>query len=205
MRSDWVRLVRQPLFGLLYQPRMMISVEQTSKQTPWPESASELCLPSDRRLSTKLVPTFADRWCHVVTVTESYGRNLDCSRWNEWQEKPKYSEKTCPSVAMSAINTTWPVVRRCGWVSAASASAHLWLWDTLCPWSSVPWISMERLTNPLHPDVWGTIGDAMSPLHWRLLLRLHFGRLEVSRFWDPPEIHTSFKSFKPVVFSVWYA
>jgi hypothetical protein len=31
------------------------------KRTPWPESASKLYLPSDRRLSAKLVPTFADR------------------------------------------------------------------------------------------------------------------------------------------------
>jgi hypothetical protein len=31
------------------------------KQAPWPESASELYQPSDRRLSAKLVPTFADR------------------------------------------------------------------------------------------------------------------------------------------------
>jgi hypothetical protein len=28
---------------------------------PWPESASELYRPSDRRKSTKIVPTFADR------------------------------------------------------------------------------------------------------------------------------------------------
>jgi hypothetical protein len=39
-------------------------------------SASELYRPSDRRLSVKLVPTFADRGCHVVSVTNSYGRNL---------------------------------------------------------------------------------------------------------------------------------
>jgi hypothetical protein len=31
--------------------------------TPWPESASELYRPSERRLSTKLVLTFADRRC----------------------------------------------------------------------------------------------------------------------------------------------
>jgi hypothetical protein len=31
------------------------------KKTPWPESAIELYRPSDRRLSAKLVPTFADR------------------------------------------------------------------------------------------------------------------------------------------------
>jgi hypothetical protein len=29
-----------------------------TKQTPWPQSASELYRPSDRRLSTKLMPTF---------------------------------------------------------------------------------------------------------------------------------------------------
>jgi hypothetical protein len=33
----------------------------TNNQIPWPDSASELYSPSDRRLSAKLVPTFADR------------------------------------------------------------------------------------------------------------------------------------------------
>jgi hypothetical protein len=28
------------------------------------------------RLSAKLVPTFADRGCHMVSVTDPYGRNL---------------------------------------------------------------------------------------------------------------------------------
>jgi hypothetical protein len=46
------------------------------KQTPWSESASELYRPSDRHLSAKLVPTFADRGCHVVSVTDPYGRIL---------------------------------------------------------------------------------------------------------------------------------
>jgi hypothetical protein len=31
-------------------------------KTPWPESVSELYRQSDRRLSAKLVPTFADTW-----------------------------------------------------------------------------------------------------------------------------------------------
>jgi hypothetical protein len=31
------------------------------------------------------------------------------SRWNEnWQGKPKYSEKTCPSATFSTTNPTWP-------------------------------------------------------------------------------------------------
>jgi hypothetical protein len=41
------------------------------QQTPWPESASKLHRPCDRRLSAKLVPTFVDRGCHVVTETDS--------------------------------------------------------------------------------------------------------------------------------------
>jgi hypothetical protein len=41
--------------------------------TLWPESASELYWPSNRRLSTKLVPTFADRGRHMVSVMDPYG------------------------------------------------------------------------------------------------------------------------------------
>jgi hypothetical protein len=44
---------------------------------PWSESASELYRPSDRRLSAKWLQTFADRGCHVVSVTDPYGRILD--------------------------------------------------------------------------------------------------------------------------------
>jgi hypothetical protein len=50
--------------------------KQTKKRTPWPESANELYRPSDRRLSVKLVPTFADKRCRVVRVTDPYGRIL---------------------------------------------------------------------------------------------------------------------------------
>jgi hypothetical protein len=45
-------------------------------KSPWPESASKLYRPSDRRLLAKLVPTFADRGYHVVSVTDPYGRIL---------------------------------------------------------------------------------------------------------------------------------
>jgi hypothetical protein len=44
--------------------------------SPWPESASELYQPSNCRLSTKLMPTFADRWWHVLRLSDSYGHNL---------------------------------------------------------------------------------------------------------------------------------
>jgi hypothetical protein len=42
-------------------------------KTPWPQSASELYRQSDRRLSAKIVPTFAGRGCCVVSVTNSHG------------------------------------------------------------------------------------------------------------------------------------
>jgi hypothetical protein len=37
-------------------------------------SLSELYRPSDHRLSVKLVPTFADRGCRVISATDSHGR-----------------------------------------------------------------------------------------------------------------------------------
>jgi hypothetical protein len=52
------------------------SSNNKQKQTPWSESASELYRPSDRRLSAKRLPTFADKGCHVVIVTDPYGRIL---------------------------------------------------------------------------------------------------------------------------------
>jgi hypothetical protein len=45
-------------------------------KTPWPEFASELFRPSNRSLLVKLVPTFADRGCHMVNVTDPYGHTL---------------------------------------------------------------------------------------------------------------------------------
>jgi hypothetical protein len=51
------------------------------KKTPWSESASELYRPTDRRLSAKLVLTFEDRRCHVVSVTDPCGRILIFLDW----------------------------------------------------------------------------------------------------------------------------
>jgi hypothetical protein len=56
---------------------------------PWPESASEPYKPRGRRLSVKLVPTFADRKCHVFSITDLYGRILgfqdqNCTHEARW-------------------------------------------------------------------------------------------------------------------------
>jgi hypothetical protein len=44
--------------------------------TPWPESVSEIYQLIDCCLSAKLVATFADRGCHMVSVTNPHSRNL---------------------------------------------------------------------------------------------------------------------------------
>jgi hypothetical protein len=66
--------------------------QNKTKQTSWPEPASELYRPSDSRLSVKLAPTFADRGCHVVSVTDPYGRILGSpyrSRYYFFQVAPQ--------------------------------------------------------------------------------------------------------------------
>jgi hypothetical protein len=60
--------------------------------TPWLESASELYRPSDCRFSAKLVPTFADRGSHMISVTDPYGHilgSLDRSRYFFFQIAPQ--------------------------------------------------------------------------------------------------------------------
>jgi hypothetical protein len=60
------------------------------------ESASELYRASDRRLSAKLLPTFADRGYRVVSVTDPYGRSLgflDRSRYYLSQVAPQLSSR----------------------------------------------------------------------------------------------------------------
>jgi hypothetical protein len=61
-------------------------------KTPWSESASELYQPSDRCFSAKWLPTFADKGCHVVSVTDPYRRVLgfiDRSRYFFYQVAPQ--------------------------------------------------------------------------------------------------------------------
>jgi hypothetical protein len=63
-----------------------------NKEIPWLQSASEVYWPSDWCFSAKLVPNFADRGYHVVSVTDPYGRNLgfvDRSRYFSFQVAPQ--------------------------------------------------------------------------------------------------------------------
>jgi hypothetical protein len=66
--------------------------------TPRLQSASELYRPSDHCLSAKLVPTFADRRCRVVSATDPYGRILrflDRSRYFISQEALHLYSRGC--------------------------------------------------------------------------------------------------------------
>jgi hypothetical protein len=54
--------------------RALLLVLYIKTKTPLLESASELYRQSDRCLSVKIVPTFADRDCHVVSATDPHGR-----------------------------------------------------------------------------------------------------------------------------------
>jgi hypothetical protein len=67
-----------------------MKLNTTADTPPWPES--ELYRPSDRRLSANFVPALEDRGCHVVSVTNPYGRILgflDRSRYFFYQVAPQ--------------------------------------------------------------------------------------------------------------------
>jgi hypothetical protein len=58
----------------------------------------KLYRPSDRRLSAKLVPTLADRGCHVVSVTDPYCRILGYLHWCRYfclQVAPQLYSRGC--------------------------------------------------------------------------------------------------------------
>jgi hypothetical protein len=78
-----------------------------------------------------IVPALRGRWWVWST------------QWNEnWQGKPKYSEKTCPSATLSTTNPTWPDLGHCGGKPAtnhlsygtASCEGLLWLSGTVQWW-----------------------------------------------------------------------
>jgi hypothetical protein len=82
--------VSRPEYRLSLRIRAVPITPLIDINTPWPESAS------DRRLSAKLVSSFADRWCHVVSMTDPYDGILgflDRSRYFFFQVAPQlYSQ-----------------------------------------------------------------------------------------------------------------
>jgi hypothetical protein len=87
---DCVRLFIYTHFIYLFIRHRLIQTTSLSLllKTPWPDSASEWYRPSDRRLSAKLVSTFAFRGCRMVSATDPHGRILgfiDRSRYYFFQ------------------------------------------------------------------------------------------------------------------------
>jgi hypothetical protein len=70
-RNVWSIIIGETTFLRHSLPR-----DLPDKKKLLPESAGELYRPNDRRLSAKLVPTFADTECHVVRMTDPQGRIL---------------------------------------------------------------------------------------------------------------------------------
>jgi hypothetical protein len=54
-----------------------------------------------------LLGTSVSFWPIVLASDDGWWWWMWSSRWNEWQGKPNYSEKTCPSAALSTTNPTW--------------------------------------------------------------------------------------------------
>jgi hypothetical protein len=90
------------------------SLSQSSiKKKLWPHSASELYRSRDRRLSVKLVPTFVDRGCHVISARDPYGRIIGFQdrpnrTKNELSEScPKCLQLFKPTVSAPAHRVWW--------------------------------------------------------------------------------------------------
>jgi hypothetical protein len=104
------------LLNVFYKHKFPPEFCKTKKQTIIKQNKLRgLYRPSDRRLSVTLVPTFADREYHVVSVTDSYGRILgflDRSRSFFFQVAPQlYSRGWICSQEL------WPLYHRGGQIN----------------------------------------------------------------------------------------
>jgi hypothetical protein len=106
------------------------SVRKRSIKTPLSQSVSELYQPSDRRLSANLVPTSADRGCHLVNVTDPYCRILG------------FLERSCYFFYIVA-----PQLYSRGWVDPVPDPLLLRISDSTKNWTRTSW-SVAR--NPNH-------------------------------------------------------
>jgi hypothetical protein len=74
--------------------------------------------------------------CPIVPAPDDWWWWVWSSRWYEWQGKPKYSEKTCPSATLSTTNPTWP--DPCSHPDSAVGSRRLTVWAMTRPYAPTP-------------------------------------------------------------------
>jgi hypothetical protein len=71
--GEWSDSCSGQILGNKIKKKIKFVLMKKERKTPWPESTSKLYRPRDCRLSVKIVPTFADRWCHEVSVMDPSG------------------------------------------------------------------------------------------------------------------------------------
>jgi hypothetical protein len=96
--------------------------QKIKNQTPWPESVSELYQPSDRRLSAKLVPTFADRGSHVVSMTADVFHCTEHSR-----DIIKVEKNSKLMTTLCALLLIWQPFKRPSLYRMLIGTAEVWL------------------------------------------------------------------------------
>jgi hypothetical protein len=108
--------------------------------TTWFLSASILYRPCDRRLSAKLMPTYADRGCHVVSTNDMEKKYNVLSSYktgisSNWTTMPTKYNTTLWPVPLSLFGTlpdletqsrmcTWCIYVRCMAISGPVGSVH---------------------------------------------------------------------------------
>jgi hypothetical protein len=81
--SSWLDAGMRFIAGALVQNAEIAHCPlQTNYKLRGHSPRANYIFPFDRRLSAKLVPTFADGECHVVSVTDPYGVILAFLDWN---------------------------------------------------------------------------------------------------------------------------
>jgi hypothetical protein len=87
---------KQVLFGFVFQGSVI-------------QYAMYLCYMIFTAIGVGLSPLYCGHFWPIVPAPDDRWRWLWSNWWNEdWQGKPKYSEKTCPTATLSTTNPTWP-------------------------------------------------------------------------------------------------
>jgi hypothetical protein len=134
----WCILVNNCLeWSCFHTPSQLINHSLKAKLRG--ESARELYLRNDSRLSAKLMPTCADRNCHVVSLTDPYGRIqdfIDRSSYNFFQVAPQlcsrgWVDRVPDQLVIRKSGSAWNRTRASGSVVSARGPGSipgLWLW-----------------------------------------------------------------------------
>jgi hypothetical protein len=90
----------------------------------------------------------------LLAYCTSSGRCVCSNRWNAWQGKPKYSEKTCSSTSLFTTNLTWSDPGRRGGMPVTKRLSYgtiqqLPYWTVICKSrkNAVPYLETLKKTK----------------------------------------------------------